>query len=140
MEILLPKRWRVSQGRISQGAVIADVWLNPLPAIVQRLRGCGPVTLGVCCLLIAFVSVHDAALVVTNHEVIHEVEQNPIGVWLLDLQDGQVWLFVTVKLVSTALVCAVLITLYKHQRRIAMTVAASLVCFQLSLLCYLTVA
>ncbi|WP_147870218.1 hypothetical protein [Stieleria maiorica] len=106
----------------------------------RRLRGCGAVWLGMCCLLIAFVSVHDAALVVTNHEVIHEMEQNPIGVWLLDLQDGQVWLFVAVKLVCTALVCAVLITLYKHQRRIGMTVAASLVCFQLSLLCYLTVA
>ncbi len=107
---------------------------------IWRLLESGPTSLGICCLLIAFVSVHDAALIVTNHEVIYEMEQNPIGVWLLDLQDGQVWLFVTVKLICTALVCAVLITLYKHQRRMAMTVAASLVCFQLSLLCYLSVA
>nr|WP_143547998.1 hypothetical protein [Rhodopirellula sp. SM50] len=109
-------------------------------SLIWRLLESGPLSLGICCLLIAFVSVHDAALIVTNHEVIYEMEQNPIGVWLLDLQDGQVWLFVTVKLICTALVCAVLITLYKHQRRMAMTVAASLVCFQLSLLCYLSVA
>ena len=105
----------------------------------RTLKGV-PYGLAICCLLIALVSVHDAALVVTNHEVISEVEQNPIGVWLLELQDGRVWLFVTAKLVLTALVCAVLITIYRHDRRIAMTVAGSLVCFQLTLLCYLTVA
>ena len=32
----------------------------------------GPLALAICCLLIALVSVHDAALVVTNHEVINE--------------------------------------------------------------------
>ncbi|QDV84539.1 hypothetical protein [Planctomycetes bacterium TBK1r] len=131
----MPKRRfldRLPEKSSSRSRVVAS--------LIWRLLESGPASLGICCLLIAFVSVHDAALIVTNHEVIYEMEQNPIGVWLLDLQDGQVWLFVTVKLICTALVCAVLITLYKHQRRMAMTVAASLVCFQLSLLCYLSVA
>ncbi|KAA5545423.1 hypothetical protein FYK55_07165 [Roseiconus nitratireducens] len=99
----------------------------------------GPIGLAVCCILISLISIHDAMLVIVNYEVINEMEQNPIGVWLLGLQGGQVWLFVLVKLACTALVCTVLVSLYQYRRRIAMTVASSLAGFQSLLLGYLTI-
>lgn len=122
------------------GGLTAGLGRPDRQAVEPRTLELRQIILGVCCLLIATISVHDAALIVTNHEVINEVEQNPIGLWLLDLQNGQVWLFVFAKLFGTALVCAVILTIYNHQQRIAMTVAGSLVCFQTALLCYLTVA
>lgn len=91
-----------------------------------------------CCLFVAAVSVHDATLVVLNDGVIVQEEQNPLGRWLLDLQGGEVWLFVLVKLVGTAVVCATLITLYRHRQRIGMAVAVALAAFQLALLSYLS--
>ncbi|MGN6135957.1 MAG: hypothetical protein ACTHOU_15825 [Aureliella sp.] len=91
-----------------------------------------------CCLIVAAVSVHDAALVVLNHEVISDFERNPVGKWLLDVQGGDVWLFVLVKLAGTALVCAVLITVFQYCRRYGIVSAAALASFQIGLLCYLT--
>lgn len=95
---------------------------------------------GACCLIVAIVSVHDAFLVVLNDDVIAQFEQNPLGRWLLDLQGGDIWLFVLVKLMGTAVVCATLIVLYRIRRQIAMSVAIVLAAFQLALLGYLTFA
>ncbi len=91
-----------------------------------------------CCLCIAVVSVHDATLVVLNDDVIAQVEQNPLGRWLIDLQGGEVWLFVLVKLAGTAVVCATLITLYRHRQDVGMMAAGTLTAFQIALLGYLT--
>ena len=95
---------------------------------------------GLCCLFVAAVSVHDATLVVVNHEVISEVERNPVGKWLLEVQGGEVWLFVFLKFAGTALVCAVLVTIYQHSQRFGMITAAPLAVFQIVLLLYLTIA
>lgn len=93
-----------------------------------------------CCLWIAMVSVHDAMLVVLNDEVIVEMEQNPLGRRLIELQHGEVWLFVLLKLAGTAVVGAVLLTLYRRQQRWAFTIAAALALFQTFLLAYLVTA
>lgn len=90
------------------------------------------------CVLVAVISVHDALLVVVNHEVIGTMEQNPAGRWLLAIQGGEVWLFVFVKLAMTALVCVLLIGLYEHWRRGGLLVVAGVASFQTLLLCYLT--
>lgn len=94
---------------------------------------------GMLLTFIAAVSVHDAALVVLNHSVILEYEQNPIGRWLIEVQGGEVWLFVGLKLLSTSAVCASLATLHGVARQMAWVAATSLAVFQMSLLCYLTV-
>ena len=107
-------------------------------SLLQRLRFPSTLIFGVCCLVVAVVSVHDAALVALNHEVIGDFERNPVGRWLLELQGGEVWLFIFVKLAATALVCAVLITVYQHCRRYGLVTAAALASFQLMLLCYLS--
>ena len=44
---------------------------------------------GACCIWIAAVSVHDAVLVVVNHEEIEQYEQNPVrSKYLADIQIG----------------------------------------------------
>lgn len=96
--------------------------------------------LAACCLLVAVVSVHDATLVILHEEVIADFERNPIGRVLLELQGGQVWLFVVVKLAGTAIVCATLIMLYEYHRRIALASAVGVTVFQLTLFVYLTIA
>ena len=92
---------------------------------------------GACCIWIAAVSVHDAVLVVVNHEVIEQYEQNPLGRWLIQRHGGEVWLFVFVKLAGTAAVCAALVSLYHYRTALALTVASAVAAFQLLLLCYL---
>lgn len=87
--------------------------------------------------LIASVSVHDAALLVHNHDVIMEFERNPIGRWLIELNAGSVWLFVIVKLLTTTLVCAVLASLYEYSKRLGLLVAIPTAGFQAGLLVYL---
>ena len=77
-------------------------------------------------------------LIVANHQVIGEMEQNPVGRWLLSLQDGHVWLFVFVKLASTALVCTLLLTLWERWWRGGLAAAVGVASFQSALLGYLT--
>jgi len=83
------------------------------------------------------VSVHDAILVIVHHETIGELEQNPVGRWLLQLHDGQVWLFVCVKLAGTALVCSILVHLYRFRPQAALLIAVALCFVQSILLIYL---
>ena len=74
---------------------------------------------------IAFVAVHDAYLVVLCRDVILDVEQNPIGRYLLRQDDGGVGLFLTVKAAGTAGVCTLLLSLYHYCRRMALAVAGA---------------
>jgi hypothetical protein len=96
------------------------------------------VAFAVCCVLIGTISVHDAMLLIVNHDVIQEAERNPLGRLLLSLQGGEVWLFVVVKLLGTSVVCATLIRLYTYRRRMAFAVAGVLAGLQVGLLGYLT--
>jgi hypothetical protein len=108
-------------------------------ATLRRLAHRQVAIFSLCCLFVAVVSVHDAALVVVNHEVISDVEQNPVGKWLIEAHGGEVWLFVFLKLAGTALVCAVLVTVYQYCRRLGMIAVVALSTFQMLLLCYLTI-
>lgn len=96
------------------------------------------VIFGACCLVVMVVSVYDAMLVVLHRDLINKFEQNPIGRWFMDMQAGDVWLFVSAKLIGTALVCALLVMLYEYRVRLAVPVSGGLACFQLALLWYLT--
>ena len=90
------------------------------------------------CILIAAISVHDALLVVVNHDEIGDMEQNPMGCWLLALNGGEVGLFVLVKLATTALACVLLIDLYERWQRGGLMVVAGVAGVQTVLLGYLT--
>ena len=106
--------------------------------IVRERRS--ELALAACCLFVAAVSVHDAMLVVLNASVIGEVERNPIGRWLIELHGGEVWLFVSLKFVGTAIVCAILVTLYEFRTRLALLASSGVAVFQAGLLWYLTFA
>jgi len=106
---------------------------------IARERG-SAIALAMCCLFVAAVSVHDAMLVILNANVIGDVEQNPVGKWLIELQGGEVWLFISLKLVGTAIVCAVLVTLYEYRTRLALAASSGVAAFQAGLLWYLTFA
>lgn len=114
------------------------------PLLQRSLRIAGrrrsELILAACCLLVAAVSVHDAMLVVLNADVIGEVERNPVGRWLIDVRGGNVWLFVSLKFMGTAIVCATLVTLYEFRTRLALAVGSGVTAFQLALLWYLTFA
>ena len=101
------------------------------------LRKRAALTFALCCVWIAVVSVHDAILVIVNHEVIGQFERNPFGKWLIACDDGEVWLFVVVKLAGTAVVCTVLVRLYQYRGDIALLVAFVLSGFQMLLLFHL---
>jgi len=90
-----------------------------------------------CCVWIAAVSAHDAVLVVVHHEVMQQCERNLVGHWLIEHYQGDVWVFVWLKLVGTATACTLLVALYRWRAATALAVAAAVAGFQLLLLCYL---
>lgn len=90
------------------------------------------------CTLIASVSIHDAMLIVVHHESILADERNPVGRWLLEIQGGDIWLFVLVKLLGTSAACALLIRLFEVRPQMALIAAGAVTCFQLGLLGYLS--
>ncbi len=89
-------------------------------------------------LVIAAISVHDAALIVLNDDVIMEAERNPVGRWLLELAGGHVFPFVIVKLIGTTTVCALILAMLRYWPRRALTVSSAIAFFQVGLLTYLT--
>lgn len=93
---------------------------------------------GVLCCFVGAVSVHDAYLLFHTRDHILEHERNPIGLWLIEQGGGDVWLFMSVKLFTTALVCSFLVTLYQRRPRRALCVVAGVAAFQFVLLLYLT--
>lgn len=105
--------------------------------VLTHLPELQAIFIGFFVLFIAAVSVHDAMLVVLNELVIADVEQNPAGRWLLAASDGNVWPFVGIKLTSTAIVCAALLTIHQCVPRIGLMVAGSVALFQAALLLYL---
>ena len=90
------------------------------------------------CLFIVSVSVYDGYLVARFADVMPDAEQNPVGRWLMEQDDGNVELFLRAKTLGTSLVLGVLAGLYALSTRLAMPVATSVAMFQMLLLGYLT--
>ncbi len=86
------------------------------------------------CLVIALISVHDAMLIVANHGIISQVELNPLGLWLLELGGGEVWLFVCTKILTTSVAVTAMLLLYQSHRCLAWRVMPGVAIFQAGLL------
>ena len=82
------------------------------------------------------VSIYDACLVVVHREIIHQTEENPIGLWLIQQFDG-VWVFLFLKALGTIVACSLLCTLFRNHKRIGLTVALAVAALQLVLVIYL---
>ena len=122
---------------VLSGAVctVRAPWQYGLSFLHQRR---GEIFFATLILFTLAVSVHDAALVILHDRVIGMTEQNPVGRWLIELNHGDVWLFIGLKLLGTALCGATLLTLYEVWWRAARTAAIAVACFQLGLLIYLS--
>lgn len=89
---------------------------------------------------IAAVSLYDTFLIIRFSETIFEMEENPLGSWLLRMGHGEVELFVRAKLAGTLTVVAILLAMYRCRSRKTMPVTTSLAAYQTGLLTYLTLA
>ena len=83
-------------------------------------------------------SFFDGFLVARFSGVIQEVEQNPVGSFLLELNHGKPGIFLRTKAAGTLLVLSTLVGLYRYRRGWALPVTGAVACFQFGLLLYLT--
>lgn len=88
--------------------------------------------------LILFVSLYDTLLIVAFQGVIRSLEENPVGIWLLDMTPGDIGLFVRVKLAGTLCVACVLVALHRSKSRKTLPVTGSIAAYQAGLFSYLT--
>ena len=89
------------------------------------------------CIIIAVVSAIDIYWLSRNRSSITMYEMNPIGQYLLKLDNGDVSLFILVKILGTNLVIAILYTLKYFNIKYTYIIAASLTLIQILLLLYL---
>lgn len=92
------------------------------------------------CALIALVSLYDTFLIVQYSWSINLLEENPVGRWLLNVADGEVGVFVRVKLAGTVIVLTILAVLKKLRSRKAFPVTTSVAAWQAGLFTYLVLA
>ncbi len=87
---------------------------------------------------IGLVSAYDAYLVEEFQDCILNLEQNPVGHYLLKVGGGDVSIFVRVKAAGTLIVLTAMAGIYHRNRRLAFPITMTLAAFQLALLLYMT--
>jgi len=90
--------------------------------------------------IIAAVSIYDTYLIVRFEDSICCLEENPVGVWLLEIAGGEIGVFVRVKLAGTILVLSILMLMRKWRAPNLFPVTSSIASCQTCLLIYLTAA
>lgn len=87
---------------------------------------------------ILFVAAYDIYVSIQLQSVLYENELNPIGRWLIELNNGSVALFMAVKLFGTSLTSIILTLLFMKYRKFGLTIIVGLDILALLLLLYLT--
>jgi len=96
--------------------------------------------------VVATVAIYDMMLTMRYWSSLKQMEENPIGRWLLNLdhiQDGTVpnlALFLSMKAIGTVIVLLTIAFLVTRSSRLGHPVATGVSCFQLGLATYLTFA
>tara|TARA_Y100000310_G_scaffold65019_1_gene60540 strand:- start:2142 stop:2486 length:345 start_codon:yes stop_codon:yes gene_type:complete len=85
---------------------------------------------------IGLMSAYDAFWLVKNREFISSIEKNPLGLWLIELDDGDVSIFVSLKLAGTMLALGILALLYRYKRRWAWVCVVSVFIVQVFVIWY----
>ena len=136
----LPSVWQ----RVVPTCFVPFTSRSNLQANLVRLL-CNPWTLLICKLTIGMVSAYDIYLTVKYFESLPMMELNPIGRWLMSLENGpecslnQIAAFMASKFAGNFIALAV-IALVAHWRYAAATaVALTVAVFQLGLLCFLLI-
>jgi hypothetical protein len=82
-------------------------------------------------------SAYDGYLVIRTGDQIEQFERNPIGLFLIQCNDGNPSLFLRAKAAGTIIALTLLSYLHRRAPRLASPVVGALVIFQMALLCYL---
>jgi len=91
-----------------------------------------------CALLfVGAVSFYDGYLVVRTGDMIEDFEKNPVGLYLIKMDNGDPSVFLRAKAAGTIIALAGLIFLYRCSRRLASPVVCGLLAFQTGLLIFL---
>ena len=91
----------------------------------------------ICGMIIVMVAAIDTYWLSKNRSIIIHVEQNPIGQYLINLNDGDVSVFILCKMIGTYTVICMLYTILYYSPRHAIGIATMLALAQLFLLYYL---
>ena len=89
---------------------------------------------------VIFVSVYDGYLVLRFRHLLHQSELNPLGLLLIELNGGQVWLLLAAKFMGTVAAATATLLVYARRPRAGLTVASALAALQLWLLLFLLLA
>jgi hypothetical protein len=85
---------------------------------------------------IGLVAALDIYLIERFRGVLAHLEENPVGLFLIKLNGGDVGVFIRVKAAGTVVVMSALLGLYIYRRRWSFPVTASVAAFQCGLLAY----
>ncbi len=88
-------------------------------------------------LFVGGVSFYDGYLVVRTGDMIEDFEKNPVGLYLLKIDNGHPSVFLRVKAAGTILALTGLSFLHRRSKRIAAPIAFALSVFQTGLLIFL---
>lgn len=91
-------------------------------------------------LIIGFISAFDSYCSIKYRDFLYEFEQNPIGRYLIELDNGDVSLFIMIKIMGTILTLGILILLFLYNSKIGQISCFGVCTFQLFLLIYLCFA
>jgi len=91
----------------------------------------------ILCWIILLVGAIDTYWLSKNRDSIMEFEKNPVGRYLISLDDGDVSLFILCKFIGTFTVIYFLQKLFVKKKDSALAIALALALFQIFLLAYL---
>lgn len=91
----------------------------------------------ICSIIIVLVAAIDTYWLSKNRSIMIHVEQNPIGQYLIQLDDGDVSIFILCKMIGTYTVICMLYTILHYSPKHAIGIATMLALAQLILLYYL---
>jgi hypothetical protein len=91
-------------------------------------------------LFIGLVSAIDTYLTIRFRDLMWQLEKNPMGRFLIALDDGNVTVFIRVKAAGTVVVMSVLAGLYVYRRHWSFPITSSIAAFQFALLIYVVLS
>lgn len=96
--------------------------------------------LAFCMLIVAVVAADDVYWSFKTQDVLAETEENPVGRWLIQMDGGDIALFMTCKMFGVLLVLLALPAIFWFRRSWGLICSISLAVFQIALFMYLNFA
>jgi hypothetical protein len=88
-------------------------------------------------LFIGAVSSYDLYLLIKFRDVL--IEQNPIGQWLISVDNNDISLFSGCKMLGTIIALGILTIIFSYNKKLGLIITSVISVFQLILLFYLTI-